>query len=123
MTPAILFQVALGGAIGSVGRYVMTWGIARACLPGFPLGTVAVNVTGSFAMGILFVILGREGRVSPFLLTGVLGGFTTFSAFSLDAFCLWERGDHAQAALYVGSSVILSVAALVAGIALARGIA
>lgn len=117
----ILLQVALGGALGSVARYLMTFGIARACLPGFPLGTVVVNVPGSFAMGILFILMTREGRFSPFLLTGVLGGFTTFSAFSLDAFCLWERGQAGAAALYVGASVILSLAALFAGIIIARG--
>ncbi|QYK42540.1 MAG: fluoride efflux transporter CrcB [Paracoccaceae bacterium] len=122
MTPAILLQVALGGAIGSVGRYLVTWGAARACLPGFPLGTLVVNVAGSLAMGILFVLLTREGRFSPFVLTGVLGGFTTFSAFSLDAFCLWERGQAGAAALYVGASVILSLAALAVGVLLARGL-
>jgi fluoride exporter len=120
MTPAILTQVALGGAIGSVARYLITFGASRACLPGFPVGTLAVNVVGSFAMGVLFILITREGRFSPFLLTGVLGGFTTFSAFSLDAFCLWERGQAGAAAVYVGASVILSLAALVAGVMLAR---
>jgi fluoride exporter len=122
MTPAILTQVALGGAIGSVARYLITWGASRACLPGFPVGTLAVNVAGSFAMGVLFILITREGRFSPFLLTGVLGGFTTFSAFSLDAFCLWERGQVGATAVYVGASVILSLAALVAGVVLARAV-
>jgi CrcB protein len=118
-----LLQVALGGAIGSVARFLVTAGTARACLPGFPLGTLAVNVIGSLAMGVLFVLLTREGRLSPLLMTGVLGGFTTFSAFSLDAVCLWQRGDHGAAALYVALSVALSLAALVLGLAAARALA
>jgi CrcB protein len=118
-----LLQVAVGGAIGSVARFLVTAGVARACLPGFPLGTLVVNVTGSFVMGVLFVVMTREGRFSPMLMTGVLGGFTTFSAFSLDAVCLWERGDQGTAALYVGLSVVLSIMALVAGLAAARAMA
>ena len=116
-----LLQVAVGGAIGSVARYLVTSGTARACGPGFPVGTLAVNVAGSLAIGALFVVLTREGRFSPLLLTGVLGGFTTFSAFSLDAFCLWERGAQGTAAAYVMASVILSLAALALGAILARG--
>lgn len=120
--PMILLHVALGGAIGSVARYLITYGASRACLPGFPVGTLVVNVVGSFAMGILFILITREGRLSPFVLTGILGGFTTFSAFSLDAFCLWERGQVGAAGLYVGLSVVLSLGALVAGVMLARGV-
>lgn len=123
MSPAILLQVALGGAIGSVGRYLVTWAVVRACLPGFPAGTVAVNIAGSLVMGVLFIVLTRDGRLSPLLMTGVLGGFTTFSAFSLDAFCLWERGEQGAALLYVGLSVAGSLAALALGIGLARGFA
>ncbi len=116
-----LLQVAVGGAIGSMARFLVTAGVARACLPGFPLGTLVVNVAGSFAMGVLFIVMTREGRLSPLLMTGVLGGFTTFSAFSLDAVCLWERGDQGAAALYVGLSVGLSIAALALGMVAARG--
>jgi CrcB protein len=118
-----LLQVALGGAAGSVARFLVTAGTARAFGAGFPAGTLAVNVAGSFAMGVLFVLLTREGRLSPLLMTGVLGGFTTFSAFSLDAFTLWDRGAWTAAAAYVVLSVVLSLAGLVAGILLTRGLA
>ena len=111
----ILTQVALGGAIGSVLRYLMVVGI------GAPLATLIVNILGCFAIGILFVVLASRTSLSPLLMTGVLGGFTTFSAFSLDALKLWEGGQTLQAMLYVLASVILSLVAVAAGAALARG--
>ncbi|MDF1856932.1 fluoride efflux transporter CrcB [Pseudooceanicola sp.] len=119
-----LIKVAAGGALGAALRYLSGVAVARLFgVTGFPLGVLAVNVLGSGIMGILFVWLGYRGlaHLNPFLMTGVLGGFTTFSAFSLEAYTLWERGAAAQAALYVGLSVTLSLAALVAGIYLARG--
>ena len=93
--------------------------------PGFPYATVIVNVVGSFLMGVLVVVLARKGgtQYAPLLMTGVLGGFTTFSAFSFDTLTLWERGQHGLAAVYVGVSVILSLAAIVAGLAVARALA
>lgn len=88
------------------------------------MGTLIVNVAGSFAMGLLVVAATQgESRLGPFLLTGLLGGFTTFSAFSLDAVSLFERGQAGLAAAYVVASVALSLAALFAGLALFRGIA
>lgn len=121
----ILTQVALGGALGAVARYVTVTAALRALGPGFPWGTLAVNVLGSFVMGLLFVWLEARGmlRLAPLLMAGVLGGFTTFSAFSLDALKLWEAGATGAAAGYVLGSVVLSVGALVAGVALMRGIA
>ncbi len=91
---------------------------------GFPVGVLAVNVLGSFLMGLVVVYLGQKmlAHFNPFLMTGILGGFTTFSAFSLEAYTLFERGEAGQAALYVGLSVILSIAALVAGIFIMRGV-
>jgi CrcB protein len=92
--------------------------------PAFPWGTLAVNVLGSLLMGLLAALLaGRSGEARALLMTGVLGGFTTFSAFSLDAWTLWERGDVALAALYVGASVILSLCGLGAGLVLGRALA
>ena len=108
-----LLQVAAGGAIGSVMRYLASAAI------GTPMATLAVNVAGSFAIGWLFVSLATRGTLSPLLMTGVLGGFTTFSAFSLDAMKLWQSGQSAQATLYVAASVALSLAAVAAGAALA----
>lgn len=118
-----LSQVALGGAIGASARYLTNVGTLRLVGPGFPWATLAVNVVGSLLMGVLVVLLAQKGgmRFSPFLMTGVLGGFTTFSAFSLDAVSLWERGQAGQAAGYVMASVILSIGALFVGMALTRG--
>ncbi len=118
-----LSQVALGGAIGASLRYLVGLGASRVVGHGFPWGTLAVNVAGSFAMGALVVWLAQKDstRLAPLLATGVLGGFTTFSAFSLDALTLYERGQAAVAAAYVVASVALSLLAVVAGVAFARG--
>ena len=121
-----LIWVALGGAIGSALRYLTNLAALRLLGVGFPWGTAAVNVVGSFAMGLLAVLLlERTGnsRFASFLLTGVLGGFTTFSAFSLDAVRLVEQGHMDSAVYYIAGSVALSLAALMIGMALARGLA
>jgi len=120
----VLLQVALGGALGASARYMTGLAMTRILGRGFPWGTLTVNILGSFAMGVLVVALLHLGgnRYAPLLMTGVLGGFTTFSAFSLDAVTLYERGDIALAAVYVAGSVILSLAALAAGLILARSI-
>ena len=90
---------------------------------GFPVGTLCVNVLGSFAMGVLAVLLlDRASPLAPFLLTGVLGGFTTFSAFSLDTLMLWERGQPGLALVYVILSVAASLLAVFACLALGRSI-
>jgi CrcB protein len=118
-----LTQVALGGAIGASLRYLSNVGAMRLFGPGFPYATLFVNIAGSFAMGLLVVTLAKKGgtALAPFLMTGILGGFTTFSAFSLDTFTLWERGQTLTALAYVAASILLSLAALAAGIYLARG--
>lgn len=113
---ATLLQVALGGAIGSVARYLAVLGAAR-IVPAWPLGTLLVNVAGCFVMGLLFALIGP--RSHPLLMAGILGGFTTFSAFSLDALKLWQGGAPVQAALYVALSVLLSLLACALGAALA----
>ena len=119
-----LLQVALGGAIGASVRYLTNVAVMRGIGPGFPYGTLIVNVAGSFLMGALVVLLAQKSgtRFAPFLMTGVLGGFTTFSAFSLDAFTLWERGQVALAGAYVAGSVVFSIIALVFGVMTMRGI-
>lgn len=119
-----MLQVALGGAIGASLRYLTNVGAMRWIGSGFPYATVIVNVLGSFLMGILVVVLARKGgnQYAPLLMTGVLGGFTTFSAFSLDTLTLWERGQHGVAVAYVGLSVLLSLAAIVAGLSVARAL-
>ena len=115
-------QVGVGGAVGATARYGVT--ILAGRLTTLPLGTLAVNVTGCFAMGLLAAGLAFRGgqHLAPLLLTGVLGGYTTFSAFSLDTLTLWERGAAALALGYVAASVLLSLMAVTAGLALGRGI-
>jgi CrcB protein len=118
-----LSQVALGGAIGASLRYLSNVGAMRLFGPGFPYATLFVNIAGSFAMGVLVVLLAHKGgmRAAPFLMTGILGGFTTFSAFSLDAFTIYERGQTGLAAAYILGSVSLSILALSLGVLLTRG--
>ena len=116
--------VAAGGAAGAVARYAVGLQATRLFGAGQVWGTLAVNVTGCFAMGLLAAGLAFRGgqHLAPLLLTGVLGGYTTFSAFSLDTLTLWERGAAALALGYVAASVLLSLMAVTAGLALGRGI-
>lgn len=114
-------QVAVGGAAGSVARYAfyrLTPG------QGFAVATFAINVIGSLLMGFLASVLIHRGgqQFAPLVLTGVLGGFTTFSAFSLDALTLWERGNISGAMMYVIGSVLLSLIAVTVGLTLGRGL-
>ncbi|MBK4214922.1 fluoride efflux transporter CrcB [Paracoccus caeni] len=116
-------QVAIGGAVGSVARYGV-YRLMPAGWSGFPVATLIVNVTGSFVMGLLAALLAHRGgqHLAPLLLTGVLGGYTTFSAFSLDALSLWERGQMVGASAYILVSVVLSLAAVLVGMAVGRGL-
>lgn len=117
--------VFLGAGLGGLLRWLVGIAALRALGPGLPWGTLAVNVVGCFVMGLVaaLVVSRLPGEtVRLFLTTGLLGGFTTFSAFSLEAVALWERGALGLAAAYVAASVSLSLAALVAGLALGRGI-
>jgi fluoride exporter len=117
-----ILEVALGGAIGSVLRYLTNLSAFRFFGPSFPIGTFAVNVIGSLVMGFLFVGLADKTRTAPFLMTGVLGGFTTFSAFSLDALKLFESDRISSAALYIFGSVTVSLLAVFIGATIARTI-
>lgn len=118
-----LLHVVLGGGIGAGLRYLTNVGALRLFGPGFPVATLVVNVLGSFLMGLLVELLAQKGgqRLAPFLMTGVLGGFTTFSAFSLDTMTLWQRGETVLALVYVGMSVVLSLAAIALAMHLFRG--
>jgi len=119
-----VLMVALGGATGAVARYLVGVGATRFIGAGFPWGTLIVNIVGSFIMGALIAALALRYSVSnemrAFLAVGILGGFTTFSAFSLDFAVLMERKDFGLAMLYLGSSVGLSILALFAGLSVAR---
>ncbi|WP_187971372.1 fluoride efflux transporter CrcB [Aquibium microcysteis] len=116
--------VALGGAIGAALRHMAGLVILRLAGAGFPWGTLTVNVVGSFVMGLFIELLARRFGASNELrllvATGLLGGFTTFSSFSLDVAVLWERGLAAAALAYVLASVICSISALFAGLWLVR---
>ncbi|MBM1633525.1 fluoride efflux transporter CrcB [Sulfitobacter mediterraneus] len=120
-----LSLVALGGAVGAALRYLS--GVAMMRLTGpqeFPLAILTVNVLGSFLMGVFVVVAAHRGltHLSPLVMTGLLGGFTTFSAFSLETVTLMERGQIGAAGLYVALSVGLSVAGLMLGLWMARGV-
>lgn len=118
-----LLQVAIGGAVGASARYLTGVGVLR--LVGFqaiPLGVMVANVLGSFAMGALVVYLGQRGlgHLNALLMTGFLGGYTTFSAFSLETWTLFERGQMGLVAAYVLMSVGLSLLGLALGVVLMR---
>ncbi|KAF2991089.1 fluoride efflux transporter CrcB [Methylocystis sp. MJC1] len=116
--------VFLGGGLGAAARHGVNLLVARVTSSSFPFGTLAINVLGSALMGAIIGYFALKGD-SPqqwrlFLTTGILGGFTTFSTFSLEAVLLYERGEMAVATLYVAASVGLSVAGLITGLWLLR---
>jgi len=118
-----LLLVALGGGLGASLRYLVGQWTAANLGPGFPLGTWAVNIIGGLAMGLLVAVLARAAEAEPLRLllgVGVLGGFTTFSAFSLEVVTMLERGDALWALGYALASVTGAVLAVFAGLWLAR---
>lgn len=120
-----LSLVAIGGAIGAVLRYLTGVGVLRLFgLTQIPLAILTVNVLGSFLMGVFIVAAAQRGlsHLHPFVAIGLMGGFTTFSSFSLETMTLIERGAFGHAALYIGLSVGLSVGALALGLFVARGV-
>ena len=118
--------VMAGGAIGSLARYSVGIGAGRWLGPAYPYGTLAVNLIGGFLMGVLAGALARIGgseSVRALIGVGILGGFTTFSSFSLDAVTMIERGEWGVAITYALVSVVGSVLALFAGLYLVRAVA
>ena len=115
-----IVSIATGGALGALARHGVNVAAVHAFGHGFPWGTLIVNILGSFLMGALIGLLGQfwqpSDTVRIFMVTGFLGAFTTFSTFSLDAVTLWGRGEVWYAGSYMLGSVILSVAALMAGL-------
>ena len=124
MQPTLL--VFLGAGIGGALRHGVNQACARLCGVAFPWGTLTVNVVGSLAMGLVIGWLAARADADwsqplrLFLTTGILGGSTTFSAFSLDSILLWQRGEWLAALAYVGASVVASIAALALGLSLMR---
>ena len=116
--------VFIGGGLGASLRHAVNMFCARSFGTAFPWNTFIINITGSTVMGLIAGYLAFKGGASQhwrlFLMTGILGGYTTFSAFSLDAALLYERGETGLALLYVLGSVALSIAGLFAGLALIR---
>jgi CrcB protein len=116
--------VFLGAGVGGAARHGVNVLSARLVGTGFPTGTLVVNALGCLLMGLIAGTFAFRGHLPQemrlFLTTGILGGFTTFSTFSLDAALLWERGETGLAALYVGASLLLSLAGVAAGLALTR---
>ena len=123
--PGDWVAVASGGALGATLRYAATLSVNRLLPSAFPWGTLTVNVAGSLLMGVAYVLLIERGLLSPawrhFLTVGLLGGLTTFSAFSLDALTLMSHGTILRAAAYVLASVVICIGAAAVGVLLARG--
>lgn len=121
-----LLSVAAGGAIGATARYLVGIASARLLGYGFPYGTLAVNVIGCLLMGVLIEAMALRWNVHnelrAFLTVGILGGFTTFSAFSAEFALLVERHDYLAAAIYLTASVGLSIGAVFAGLAIVRAL-
>jgi fluoride exporter len=120
-----LLLIVIGGGIGSGVRHLTNMGALRLVGPNYPWGTMVINIVGSFAMGLFIAILVRRGgsnEVRLFVATGILGGFTTFSAFSLDFATLWDRGATVSAFGYALASVIGAIIALFLGLWLARSL-
>ncbi len=124
---ALTLWIALAGAIGAVLRHAMNIGIARAAGGDFPWHTMLINISGSFVMGLLISLMALRWNVGnelrAFLTTGILGGYTTFSAFSLDFALLVERKAYVLAGAYALGSVVVSLVAVFVGMALARAFA
>lgn len=122
-----MLLVFIGAGLGGVLRHGTNIAALRLGWTAFPVSTLAVNIVGSLLMGLVAGVLDAHAGASPawrlFLATGMLGGFTTFSAFSLDAVALWQRDRLGLAALYAASSVVLSIGALMLGLVMARAAA
>ena len=124
MPLSLLLPIAAGGALGAVARFLMAGAVQRAVGGAFPWGTLAVNVLGALVMGLVVEAAARFWNMSEpvrvFLTTGVLGGFTTFSAFSLETGLLIQKSDWLSALAYIAASVLLCVLALFAGMWIIR---
>ncbi len=123
----MLVAIAVGGAVGALGRHFVNVAMGSLLGTGFPWGTVTVNIVGSFLMGVLIHMLAVSWNVSPemraLLTVGALGAFTTFSTFSLDVVTMYERDELLLTGIYIAVSVVASIGALFVGLRLARVVA
>ena len=122
----LILAIAAGGALGAIGRHLVMVQVGHWFGTGFPLGTIVVNVLGSFVLGVLVelmaLIWSPSLELRAFLTVGAMGAFTTFSTFSMDAVLLYERGAHAQVAAYIAASVVFSILAFFIGLRLCRAV-
>ena len=122
----MLWYIAAGSALGGVSRYLLGGLVQRAAGTGFPVGTLVINVTGSFLLGLFLRYAVDTPTITPewraFLTVGFCGGYTTFSTFSYETLALMEDGEWTRAGLYLGLSLFVSLAATLLGFALARGV-
>jgi len=120
-----LLLIGIGGGVGSIFRFVLSKALQSIAPFAFPVGTLFVNVSGSFLIGFLSLLMFNRFAIYSFefrvlILIGLLGGFTTFSAFSLEAIDLWESGERAKMIIYLLTSLVLGLCATYGGIILGR---
>jgi len=126
MTPRVLAWIALGGILGSFARFLLAYLWNPDLVGGFPTGTLTINVLGCLAIGMIAPVLAghpREEHLRPFIVTGVLGGFTTFSAFAIESGVMLDNGDVGLAAVYISTSMLLGLLAVPIGVRLTRRLA
>jgi len=121
----MVFAVGAGGGLGALARYYLA-GLVQSAATSFPWGIFVVNITGGLLMGLIVEASALKLNLAPelrsFLTVGILGGYTTFSTFSLDSVLLLQKGEYVQAAFYIIGSVVLSILALVAGLWIVRAV-
>ncbi len=126
ITPRVLAWIALGGILGSLARFLIMSVWNPQTIDGFPTGTLAINVVGCLVIGMIVPVLEghpREELLRPFIVTGMLGGFTTFSAFALESGEMLDAGEFALAGLYIGATVLLGMLAVPLGVRITRRLA
>lgn len=126
ITPRVLAWIALGGILGSLARFVVSTLVNPDPVGAFPTGTLIINIAGCLAIGMIVPVLvghPREEHLRPFIVTGVLGGFTTFSAFALEVGVMLDSGDIGLASTYVGLTLLLGLISVPIGVRLTRGLA
>lgn len=126
ITPRVLAWIALGGILGSLARFVVSILWNPDPVGGFPVGTLIINIAGCLAIGMIVPVLAghpREEKLRPFIVTGVLGGFTTFSAFAVEAGVMLDSGALGLASAYIALTLLLGLLAVPFGVRLTRRLA